>query len=131
MGQQEVTLNGRSRDRNYKACVGLMLLDVDFFKKVNDVYGHAAGDAVLIQVANRLQGLVREKDALVGKAPERPDASLASPWPIRSWFSSQRVPPRWLSTLALEAVSRKLTRVTTNTGITSAEKLDQGRASGQ
>jgi hypothetical protein len=33
--------------------------------------------------------------------------------------------------LALEAVSRKLTSVTTSTGMTSAEKLDQGRAPGQ
>lgn len=45
--------------------VGLMVLDVDFFKKVNDTHGHAAGDAVLIEVSRRLQSLLRDQDAVV------------------------------------------------------------------
>ena len=59
-----------------------------------------------------------EKDALVAKLPHRPLLILARPWPIRSWFSFHCSLERWLSTLALEAVSRKLTRVTTITGTT-------------
>lgn len=42
----------------------LMLMDLDHFKPVNDVHGHAAGDAVLVQVAHRLTQTVREGDAV-------------------------------------------------------------------
>ncbi|MBQ5946558.1 GGDEF domain-containing protein [Massilia sp. ST3] len=65
MGQQEATVHGRSRDRHYQAAVGLLLLDVDHFKRINDTYGHAAGDEVLKVVAARLSSLVREQDAVV------------------------------------------------------------------
>lgn len=40
----------------------VMALDLDHFKHVNDVYGHAAGDAVLIEVANRLRSALRNTD---------------------------------------------------------------------
>jgi len=42
----------------------LMLLDLDRFKPVNDVHGHAAGDVVLVEVARRLTQAVREHDAV-------------------------------------------------------------------
>jgi diguanylate cyclase (GGDEF)-like protein len=42
----------------------LMLLDLDRFKPVNDVHGHAAGDTVLVKVARRLTQAVREGDAV-------------------------------------------------------------------
>ncbi|HEX7637334.1 MAG TPA: diguanylate cyclase, partial [Burkholderiaceae bacterium] len=41
------------------------MIDLDHFKAVNDVYGHAAGDAVLKEVARRLQQVARKTDHLV------------------------------------------------------------------
>lgn len=42
--------------------LALLFLDLDYFKQVNDFYGHEAGDYVLIDVANRLQNSIRETD---------------------------------------------------------------------
>ena len=48
-------------DRFGRGCA-LVICDIDFFKKVNDSYGHDAGDAVLAQVANVLREGVRTVD---------------------------------------------------------------------
>lgn len=39
-----------------------MMIDIDFFKKVNDTYGHASGDAVLRGVAGIIKSVLRESD---------------------------------------------------------------------
>ena len=41
---------------------GLIILDIDYFKKVNDTYGHAVGDSVLIGIAEILKSNSREDD---------------------------------------------------------------------
>lgn len=43
---------------------GVMLADLDYFKLVNDRYGHASGDAVLVEVANRLRSALRSTDMI-------------------------------------------------------------------
>ena len=43
-----------------------LLLDLDGFKQINDVYGHSAGDHVLVEVAQRIQSTLRSND-IVGR----------------------------------------------------------------
>jgi diguanylate cyclase (GGDEF)-like protein len=52
------------RSRREHLMPGLVLLDVDHFKAVNDTYGHQVGDAVLAEIASRLRGAVRGYDCV-------------------------------------------------------------------
>lgn len=56
--QQEV-----ARAKRSGKAFSLMLLDVDFFKKINDQYGHAGGDEVLRRLSRVLSDLLREVDS--------------------------------------------------------------------
>ena len=58
--QRQVISAARRHDRQ----VGVLMVDIDHFKLVNDEHGHLAGDAVLREVASRLQRAMRTEDAL-------------------------------------------------------------------
>jgi diguanylate cyclase (GGDEF)-like protein len=89
-----------ARSLRYKREMSVILLDLDYFKQVNDCYGHLAGDRVLAEVARRVQSCVRSIDtvgryggeeftALLPETSQR--SALAVAERIRSQVSSQPV----------------------------------------
>ncbi|MCO4321133.1 GGDEF domain-containing protein [Aliidiomarina quisquiliarum] len=56
--QSDARIEGRHPD-------ALLLLDIDYFKKINDRSGHAAGDKVLVEIARRLNKVTRNTDMVV------------------------------------------------------------------
>jgi diguanylate cyclase (GGDEF)-like protein len=53
------------RHRRYGHCLGIVVVDLDDFKRVNDEHGHLHGDRVLQEVAGALMGSVRSHDIVV------------------------------------------------------------------
>ena len=61
---QEILEKEFARADRYGNDLCLIMFDIDFFKKVNDNYGHPAGDQVLTTLAKQLQAIVRPSDIL-------------------------------------------------------------------
>lgn len=51
-----------NRSNRYKTPLSLLLIDIDGFKKYNDLYGHHAGDIVLRKIGEKLKSLIRKSD---------------------------------------------------------------------
>jgi len=50
--------------RRHRTLLSLLMVDIDYFKRVNDEHGHTAGDQVLREVAASMQGRIRTEDVL-------------------------------------------------------------------
>lgn len=87
-----------AEDRGADAAI--LLLDVDHFKVINDRYGHAVGDATLIEVARRIKANIRPTDMVARYGGEEfivilnnckaPNAIKVSEW-IRTSFAEESV----------------------------------------
>ncbi len=81
-GGEESIQHHAARCVRVKTAMSFVLVDIDNFKKVNDKYGHAAGDQVISGVANILKKVVRTADFVIRWGGEEflvvlPDTDLA------------------------------------------------------
>ena len=104
--------------------VGILLADIDHFKRINDNYGHLAGDAVLRQVARRMHSSVRAYDAVGRYGGEEFLVIL----PNCDITSAYRAAERLRETISSSPVSvgGGLLEVTISLGVSTASPGDPG-----
>jgi len=102
--------------------LGVMMLDIDHFKKVNDTYGHLAGDRVLIHVAKTVRAALREGDILMRYGGEEFLVIL----PAASKENSRDVGERMRRMVEETSVADgdQMIRVTISLGTTSYPELE-------
>ncbi|CAK0737943.1 diguanylate cyclase [Gammaproteobacteria bacterium] len=61
---QDRTCQAIERAHRYQTMVAILLFDIDNFKRINDTLGHAAGDLLLKELAQRLKSIVRNSDTV-------------------------------------------------------------------
>jgi len=81
--------------------IGVMFVDLDGFKAINDTYGHDAGDFLLREIANRLKGQLRIEDTVARMGGDEFVVVLARQ---ASEFETQHIALR-----IIEAVNREVT----------------------
>lgn len=103
----------------------VMVVDLDRFKSVNDHYGHAAGDAVLIEVARRLSDNLRISDLLARVGGEEFLVAL----PQTTLADAERVAERLRQVVGDEPVllpSGEKLRVTVSIGVALGHSAQEG-----
>ena len=79
------------RARRMGVALSLALIDIDFFKRINDSHGHDIGDAVLRQVACTLQSNIRKSDLLARIGGEEFALVMLGTQPPGAWVVLERL----------------------------------------
>jgi diguanylate cyclase (GGDEF)-like protein/PAS domain S-box-containing protein len=110
--------------------LAVCFLDLDGFKRVNDLYGHVAGDQVLVQLAERLDLAVRREDLVSRAGGDEFVIVLRDPGDLEALM--QRIFETLVEPVTVEATSLKVGAsiglATTTTAVSGAEMLRRADA---
>ncbi|KZZ83490.1 histidine kinase N-terminal 7TM domain-containing diguanylate cyclase [Bacillus sp. SJS] len=104
--------------------ISVIMFDIDYFKKVNDTYGHEAGDEVLTSVAGVVKGILGDKEIAGRYGGEEfiiciPDASLEDAYHLANTIREK------VSECGIKAGDKEI-RVTSSFGISSLQAMPGG-----
>lgn len=107
-----------ARARREQHPVAFLMADIDHFKRVNDTWGHLAGDRVLAAVAGAMRSAVRQQDA-VGRYGGEEFCAVVSPVDLRN---AVEIAERMRAAVAhLEVADIDRSRVTISVGVVLAD----------
>jgi diguanylate cyclase (GGDEF)-like protein len=105
-----------SRARRSSQSLGVMMIDIDHFKRCNDMFGHAAGDAVLRAVAQHMLSLARGEDILCRYGGEEFVLVMANASPGTMLERAEKI-CLGVKSLEIECDGRRVGPVTLSAGI--------------
>ncbi len=113
LGQREI-----DRFQRFSRALSAIMLDIDFFKGINDTHGHSAGDQVLVTLARRCRTNIRHVDILSRYGGEEFVILL----PETDLFTATEIAERIRRSVAEEPfqLGREAVRVTISLGVTRA-----------
>ena len=112
-------LKAKSRGLPYS----VLMLDADFFKKVNDTYGHKTGDKVLIELAARAEKALRDKDIVARYGGEEfvvflPEINAAQAYKVADRLRQS------IASIIVYSDNNQEVRFTVSVGVSSSEISD-------
>ena len=110
------------RSKRYNDTFSMLIFDIDEFKKLNDQYGHAVGDNVLVELVERVRGVVRDVDTLCRWGGE--EFTILMPQTDKA--GALKMAERCRSVIADEPFD-EVGQVTISLGVTSYMPLDNER----
>ncbi len=117
---------GMTKDKRRDGRMALLVLDLDHFKRVNDTFGHDAGDSVLIAFARRVQGALRREDLLARMGGEEFAVLLPERDASAALAIAERI--RWLVEELPVAVGESQIKITVSIGIAARASADRDKA---
>ena len=117
--------NEFDRASRYEGALSVMMIDIDFFKKINDTWGHPVGDQVLQSLGEMLLTSVRDPD-IVGRlggeefAIVLPQTDLAA-----ARIIAERIRESVEGSLSAETKAGERIRITVSVGVTEFSRLDE------